>query len=97
MRGRPGLVVSDHGSQLTSEENYINWQEVGAHETLKLTCWELMPGRCQYCNDLCKRQVAIVKKTIGRMIKTTILGGSPIFSYDELQVVLSEAVNMIND
>jgi hypothetical protein len=108
VRGRPGLVISDKGSQLTSATNAVahsatedpaNWDwtriaEAGADAG---TRWKFVPAGCQYRNGKAERAIQVIKKTLRHLLRMTLLGDAPTLNYSELQVILTEAANIAND
>ena len=108
IRGRPGLVVSDQGSNFTSKSNYVavsekespdtwNWGEVAAQSTRKKTVWKFVPPGAQWRNGLAERRVALLKKTLDHVLCTSLLGQKPDMNYAQFQALLAHIANIVND
>ena len=78
--GRPGLVVSDKGSQLTSAGNVVargedphpskwKWEEIAEAGAKVGTRWEFVPAGCQYRNGRAERAIQVVKNTLKHMLR----------------------------
>ena len=108
LRGHPGLVRSDRGSQLTSVDNYIagvksenprNWEwdkisEAGARYG---TVWEFVPAGSKYKNELAEARVKATDSSLQHMLDNTIITAKPTINYAELTVLLARVANVIND
>ena len=108
VRGVPGVVVSDCGSQLKTVKNTVaypeaqdpknwNWGEVEAEGARVGTSWEFVPPGAQFRNGLAERRVAALKSTLNHLMANTIIAEKPTLQYAELQVLLSRAANVVND
>ena len=108
IRGRPGLVVSDQGSNFTSKSNYVavsekespdtwNWGEVAAQSTRKKTVWKFVPPGAQWRNGLAERRAALLKKTLDHVLCTSLLGQKPDMNYAQFQALLAHIANIVND
>ena len=65
LQGKPCVIVSDKGSQLTSKENEarMDWEQVARHDAASKVRWDFVPTGCQFQNRLCERRVQAVKRT----------------------------------
>ena len=108
LRGAPMTVTSDRGSQLTSVDNVVRWEQIedprgwGWKEIEAVTArggtkWVFIPAGCQWRNGLAESRVKAMKNTLGHMMTSTIIGTKATVSYVELTVILSRASSIIND
>ena len=97
IRGCPGEIQSDQGSQLIAAAKEIaelvqNWDWTPIHEwaaTNKIT-WKLAPAEGQHQNGLSESLVKLTKRSILHKIAGNIL------TFSQLQTVLFEICNIIN-
>ncbi len=108
VRGHPGKVVSDKGSQLTSSRNTVawsaaecpagwDWDEVEARGARRGTEWVFVPPGAQFRNGLAEARVKAIKSTLDHVLTTALKGIKPTLNYAELVTVLSQAANIVND
>ena len=107
VRGKPSIVVSDKGSQLTSGTNVIamakedpanwDWDRISEEGTRAGVEWKFVPAGCQFRNGQSERMIQVVKRTLDHLLANTIIGEKPTLDYAELQVILAEVANITND
>ena len=108
IRGTPMKVVSDQGSQLTSADNYVRWEEkespkgwewekIQAKAARGGTEWVFVPAGCQWRNGLAESRVKALKSTLAHIMVSSLIGIKPTLSYAELSVVLARAASIVND
>ena len=97
IRGCPGEIQSDQGSQLIAAAEDIaelvrewDWKHVSDWATNRKIKWTVVPAEGQHQNGLSESLI----KSVKRSIKHTI--GVHTLSFAELQMVLFEVANIIN-
>ena len=97
IRGCPGEIISDQGSQLIAASKDIaelvrdwDWTTVSDWTADKKIKWTVVPAEGQHQNGLSESLI----KSVKRSLKHTI--GDNVLSFAELQMVLYQVANIIN-
>ena len=95
-RGYPAKVFTAEGDVVALGDAKI-WNQVGKEIVKQGTEWEFAQGEAQFGNALNENRVKMVKKTLKKVLNTTIISGRPTLKYAELRSVLSQVANIVND
>ena len=94
IRGRPGVIYSDNGTNFVGTVNLfrkLNWTVVQETAHVKQIQWIFNPPSAAWWGGWWERMIRTVKDLLKRMI------GNARLNYDQLRTALSSVENVINE
>ena len=97
MRGCPGEIISDQGSQLVAASKDVsdltkdwNWDTVSSWAGDNKIKWKIVPAEAHHHNGLSESMIKSAKRSISHVV------GDNVLSFSEFQLAMFEIANIIN-